>query len=190
MKKFTAVFLALLMLAAAGCARKKTYRNDELGLSFELPAGEDVTDSGGILIFDLDEKIRAVIIVEDATPFIGADFASSNPTDDLDLTGGAFDTNYNNPVYDRQFFEYILSGSERSYSVGGITQAEFAGYAAITAGFTSERDDVNGYMYLLIEHNLCYVICIYVEDAVTQLHNYGQQLDDFEDSFTIFTEEK
>lgn len=183
-ERYITLAVLVVFLILSGCGGK-TYSSEAMGLSFMMEKGSSVTETDGSLIYDMNRDIRIVILSWDASDMIGEDYASSNPVDDLSLLSGAFDTNYNNPVYDRELFGYILSGSPNTYTPVSIGYTSFSDMTFVTGDFTSDTAKACGSLYLTIEHNTCYMICIYINDSYENMSMHDRDISAFKRSFTI-----
>ena len=181
MKKIRSFFVILTaLLFFSGCTGR-TFTYEKMGISFRLKWRQKITEENdSSLSLVLSDRITGLISVMDASSYVSED-CSDLPTEELDLTGGAFESTLDNLAYVSKLFNYLFDESGHGFTVTSLTRTTFGDrpYQAFYAQINAGHDEMCGYIYMTVEDAKCVIFCFYINDTAGKIFNHAGKIKDF-----------
>ena len=177
------LFTILLTFFVSSCGSQETYTNDTYGYSFRIEDEKSVSGNDDALVVKLSDEVTAAIYAGDAVSYADAYYLTIDTPDELDLHSGAFEANYNNTLFVSQMLDYLFADSEQGIRPYAVRQSALNGISAWQADFTSEKDTVNGTIYVTVQNANSYIIVIYLFDSYDNRHLYDHIINRFIENF-------
>ena len=181
MKRIRSLLIILTALILLSGCTARTYEYEKMGISFMLKGREEITgENDSSLSLKLTDSITGLISVMDASPYVSEDCADLQK-EDLDLTGGAFESTLDNLAYVSRLFNYLFEESGHGFMVTSLTRTAFGEkpYQAFYAQINAGHDEMCGFIYMTVEDARCVIFCFYINDTVRNIYDHADTIRDF-----------